>query len=63
MLNSSIIGSRETALDTPKQYYKLCNQKPKEILSGIVEKRPGFKKEEYITILKLFHSTDPHSTF
>merc|ERR1711953_1144506 len=61
-LTSSITGSRETALDTAKQYYELCNQRPQEILNGIVEKGPMYTQEEYANIIKLLHKSDPTST-
>ena len=57
-LTSSITGSRETALDTAKQYYELCNQRPQEILNGIVEKGPMFNQEEYASIIKLLHKSE-----
>lgn len=57
-LTSSITGSRETALDSAKQYYELCNSRPQEILSGIVEKGPMFSLEEYQNIIKLLHRSD-----
>ena len=44
------------------QYYELCNQKPGDILSGIVEKGPMFSKEEYAILLRLLHRSDPNST-
>merc|ERR1712223_212153 len=57
-LTSSITGSRETALDTAKQYYELCNQRPQEILNGIVEKGPMYTQEEYANIIKLLNRSD-----
>ena len=51
-------GSRETALDTAKQYYELCNQRPQEILNGIVEKGPMYTQEEYANIIKLLNRSD-----
>ena len=44
------------------QYYELCNLKPADILSGIVEKGPMFSKDEYAVILRLLHRSDPNST-
>merc|ERR1711935_715965 len=61
-LTSSITGSRETALDTAKQYYELCNQRPQEILNGIVEKGPMFNLEEYTNIIKLLNKSDVTSS-
>ena len=61
-LTSNITGSRETSLDTAKQYYELCNVRPQEILNGIVEKGPMFSQEEYANIIKLLHKSDPTST-
>ena len=61
-LNSRITGSRETSLDRAKQYYELLNQRPQEIIDGIIEKGPSFSHEEYIVALNLLHRSDPSST-
>ena len=61
-LTSSITGSRETALDTAKQYYELCNQRPQEILNGIVEKGPMFNLEEYTNLITLLNNSDVTSS-
>ena len=42
-LTSSITGSRETALDSAKQYYELCNH------------RPQVSREYYFKILKAYY--------
>jgi len=61
-LNSRITGSRETSLDHAKQYYELFNQRPQEIIDGIVEKGPVFSHEEYVAAISLLHRSDPTST-
>ena len=38
----------------------MCNQKPSDILNGIVEKGPMFSKSEYSVLLKLLQRSDPN---
>ncbi|CAG0889302.1 unnamed protein product [Darwinula stevensoni] len=54
---TSIMHTREVALDQARQYYELLYYTPTDILNGILEKGAQFSETEYLNVLTLIHQS------